>query len=449
MPAKNSNKRKPTGAAPVSIELFAGCGGLTLGLHNAGWKGMFAVERDPMAAETLFNNTLGPDAPYPAFADWPEWLPTQHLDLVALLDDKAMRKRLASLRGSVTLVAGGPPCQGFSVGGRRDGQDERNYLVYRMLDFIEIVQPDAVLIENVEGMGRRFVSKPGQAKASVADDAIARLEGMGYVAAYRVLDATAFGVPQARKRIVIFGFRQENSNITAASLGELMTAELRTAAAAIKSKYGLPLNRPVTVAEAIHDLSGDDRVTCPDSPKFEAAPYVPAKSHYAKLMRKGARSGTVPDSHRFSKHGPGIQRLYKLAHKTQPPGRLSKQFLLDNGTKKDKKVLLDPGAPVSTITTHPDEYIHYLEPRNITVREMARLQSFPDDFRFFGRYTINGPRRRFDVARCSQVGNAVPPLMAEGVGLALKSILSILRSSAPVSARLEEGRETRRELSAA
>jgi len=137
MPAKNSNKRKPTGAAPVSIELFAGCGGLTLGLHNAGWKGMFAVERDPMAAETLFNNTLGPDAPYPAFADWPEWLPTQHLDLVALLDDKAMRKRLASLRGSVTLVAGGPPCQGFSVGGRRDGQDERNYLVYRMLDFID------------------------------------------------------------------------------------------------------------------------------------------------------------------------------------------------------------------------------------------------------------------------------------------------------------------------
>ena len=136
-------------------------------------------------------------------------------------------------------------------------------------------------------------------------------------------------------------------------------------------------------------------------------------------------------SHRFSKHGPDVQRLYTLAHDTQPPGRLPKQFLLDNGTKKDKKVLLDQDAPVSTITTHPDEYIHYLEPRNITVREMARLQSFPDDFKFYGRYTINGPRRRFDVARCSQVGNAVPPLMAEGIGLALKSVLAALHSSRP------------------
>ncbi len=94
------------------------------------------------------------------------------------------------------------------------------------------------------------------------------------------------------------------------------------------------------------------------------------------------------------------------------------------GTKKDKKVLIDPDAPVSTITTHPDEFIHYAEPRNITVREMARLQSFPDDFEFKGRYTINGPRRKFDVARCSQVGNAVPPLFAEAIGRALKEMLS-------------------------
>ncbi|RWO04328.1 MAG: DNA cytosine methyltransferase [Mesorhizobium sp.] len=448
MTAKSSG-RQPGTPEPLCIELFAGCGGLTLGLHNAGWKGLFAVERDPMAAETLFKNTLGQDAPYPAFTSWPDWLPKENLDLVALLDDKAMRKRLASLRGTVTLVAGGPPCQGFSVGGRRDGLDERNYLVYRMLDFIEIVQPEAVLIENVEGMARRFVSKPGQAKASVADDAIARLEAMGYAAAFRILDSTAFGVPQVRRRIVIFGFRQASAKIRSVDLGPLMEAELKEAAAAIKAKYGLPLNRPITVEEALHDLSGEARVTCPDSPKFEAAPYVPAKSHYAKLMRKGMRRGSIPDSHRFSKHGPDIQRLYALAHNTQPPGRLSKQFLLDNGTKKDKKVLLDRYAPVSTITTHPDEYIHYLEPRNITVREMARLQSFPDDFKFYGRYTINGPRRRFDVARCSQVGNAVPPLMAEGVGLALKRILSLLHSSPPLAKRSEKSREARRELSAA
>lgn len=442
MTAKNSGKQ-PRTPELLSIELFAGCGGLTLGLHNAGWKGLFAVERDPMAAETLFKNTLGASAPYPAFSSWPDWLPQQNLDLIAMLEDKPMRQRLAALRGKVSLVAGGPPCQGFSVGGRRDGLDERNVLVYRMLDFIDIVQPEAVLIENVEGMARRFLSKPGQAKTSVADDAIERLEKMGYVVAFRVVDATNFGVPQSRRRVVIFGFRE--ADISASDLGALMDAQLKESAAAVKLKYGLPLQRPVTVAEAIHDLTAEERVTCPDSPKFEAAPYIPAKSHYAKLMRKGLRSGAIPDSHRFSKHGPDIQRLYTLAHETQPAGRLSKQFLLDNGTKKDKKVLLDPDAPVSTITTHPDEFIHYLEPRNITVREMARLQSFPDDFKFYGRYTINGPRRRFDVARCSQVGNAVPPLMAEGIGIALKHILSALRSRPSVAVR----KERRRQLTAA
>ena len=211
-----------------------------------------------MATETLFKNTLGPDAPYPAFSNWPDWLPQKNLDLVAMLDDKHLRQRLAALRGKVALVAGGPPCQGFSVGGRRDGLDERNYLVYRMLDFIELVQPEAVLIENVEGMARRFVSKPGQAKTSVVDDAIARLEKMGYVAAFRIVDATSFGVPQTRRRIAIFGFRE--ANISAGDLGVLMEAQLKDSAAAIKSKYGLPLHRPVTVAEAIHDLSGEERV---------------------------------------------------------------------------------------------------------------------------------------------------------------------------------------------
>jgi DNA (cytosine-5)-methyltransferase 1 len=99
--------------------------------------------------------------------------------------------------------------------------------------------------------------------------------------------------------------------------------------------------------------------------------------------------------------------------------------LLANNTKKDKKVLIDPSSVVSTVTTHPDEFIHYIEPRNITVREMARFQSFPDDFHFHGRYTINGPRRKLDVARCSQVGNAIPPLMAQGIGCAMRSLLSL------------------------
>ncbi len=422
-----------------AIELFAGCGGLALGLKWAGWKALFAVERDPMAFETLATNMIGQNSPFPSFEEWPDWLPKTNLDLVALLDDPAKRARLEALRGSIDLVAGGPPCQGFSVGGRRDGEDERNSLVFKMIEFVSLVQPRTVLIENVEGIARRFVSKPGQAQKSVADEAASRLQSLGYVAAYQILDASDFGVPQARKRVAIVAVKTDD--YSASELGRALKEELARAAADVRKKHALPLDRHISVHEAIDDLAGDERVPCPDSVGYDAGTYRPARSAYAKFMRVGIAKNAVPNSHRFTKHGPEVRALYELAHRTQPNGRLSKQFLLSAGTKKDKKVLMDPGTVVQTITTHPDEYIHYAHPRNITVREMARLQSFPDTFTFHGRYTINGPRRKFDVARCSQVGNAVPPLMGEGLGLAIMRLIEKLFDMETRRQREMSGRE--------
>lgn len=413
----------------TSIELFAGCGGLALGLHRAGWNGLFAIERDPMAFETLAANLVNEGAPYPAFTSWPKWMPKAGTDLVKLLEDDEFCGNLRGLRGMIDLVAGGPPCQGFSVGGKRDGADDRNTLVYRMLDFVEIVQPRAVLIENVEGMARRFVSKPGSAGSSVAEDAIAKLEDLGYIASYHLINATDFGVPQARRRVAIIGVLA--AGMPRDQLHDATASALRIAAAKTRVEHGLPIDGDVTVEDAIGDLAGSNLIVCPDSAGYMAGSYLPAKSAYARLMREGLKKGEHPNSHRMTKHGPTVRALYELAHATQPPGRLTKEFLLRNGTKKDKKVLLDRTAVVSTITTHPDEYIHYAHPRNVTVREMARLQSFPDRFTFHGRYTINGPRRRFDVARCSQVGNAVPPLMGEGLGRAIIEVLKELDRAKP------------------
>ena len=412
------------------IDLFAGCGGLSLGLHEAGWSGLFAVERDPMAFETLSKNLLHEGSSHHAYNAWPDWLPKANHDIVSLLKDPSFREKVMGLRGNVTLMAGGPPCQGFSVGGKRDGADERNTLVFQMLDMVDLVRPRVVLIENVEGIARRFVARPGEDKTSVADAVIERLTQMGYTGTFQVLDASSFGVPQARKRVAIIGIA--DCPVDAHELKALFVSSIAHAATNVRNHWGLHPTNDVTAQEAIHDLHGGMRVTCPDSEKFESAKYLKAESAFAKAMRGGRRTGTVPDSHRFSKHGSRIEELYELAHKTQPPGRLSKQFLLANNTKKDKKVLIDTSKVVSTITTHPDEFIHYAEPRNVTVREMARLQSFPDNFHFYGRYTINGPRRKLDVARCSQVGNAVPPLLAEGLGYAIQEILSRLGSDSVV-----------------
>jgi DNA (cytosine-5)-methyltransferase 1 len=407
-------------------------------MHRAGWNGLFAIERDPMAFETLDANLVDEKAPYRAFNRWPNWMPRQSTDLVALLADKEYCDHLRGLRGSVDLVAGGPPCQGFSVGGKRDGEDERNSLVYRMLDFVELVQPRAVLIENVEGMARRFVSKPGTAGTSVAEDAIAKLEDLGYIASYHLINSADFGVPQARKRVAIIGVLA--AGMSRQALHDLTAVAIERAAKAVRVEHGLPAEGNITVKDAIDDLAGARLVTSPDSPRFKSGVYGTAKSAYAKLMREGVADGAIPDSHRMSVHGEGVRALYELAHRTQTPGRLSKEFLLENGTKKDKKVLLDSAAVVATITTHPDEYIHYKHARNITVREMARLQSFPDRFTFHGRYTINGPRRRFDVARCSQVGNAVPPLMGEGLG---RAVIEVLTNIGALKAKPKTGGRTK------
>ena len=403
-----------------SIDLFAGCGGLSLGLHQAGWKGLFAIERDPMAFDTLQSNLVGESAPYDAYPYWPDWVSKAPHDIDEFLSRPEHRDGLRGLREAVTLVAGGPPCQGFSAGGARNGADERNHLVHRLLEVVELVRPKVALVENVEGITRPFQSRPRDgARDSVAAEVVQALKDLGYKGAFGIADASQFGVPQVRRRAIIVGVRDD---VDAAPedffrhLHDIRTEHLR--------KHGLPEDRPITAGEALGDLLNDSvRVECPDSPEFDTSTYVEAESSFATELRRGLPVGTIPDSHRYTKHGERILDLYRTAHDTQPKGRLRKEFLLSMGTKKDKKVLIDPHQPVSTITTHPDEFIHFAEPRNITVREMARLQSFPDDFRFRGRYTINGPRRKFDVARCSQVGNAVPPLFAEAIGRALKAML--------------------------
>lgn len=416
-----------------SIDLFSGCGGLSLGLHNAGWDGIFAIERDPMAFETFQKNFLAEGAPYCSFPTWPEWLPKKNHDIKEFLASKQIRNELKGLRGTVDLMAGGPPCQGFSLGGRRDGADERNDLVFQMLDAVDLVRPAVVVIENVEGISRPFIARPGEARESAAELVLRELDRLGYVGAFQVVRSEDFGVPQYRRRVLIVGFRE--ANITREGLKQLLAESLKDAAERVRDYWKLGAAE-ISALDALGDIHGGRRVSCPDSPKFESAVYIKPKSAFAKAMRRQLPNGAIPNSHRFSLHGQKIQELYELAHETQPPGRLSKNFLLSNGTKKDKKVLIDSFLPVSTITTHPDEFIHFSEPRNVTVREMARLQSFPDDFTFHGRYTINGERRRHDVARCSQVGNAVPPLMAQGIGYAIKAILEVLRKSvAPAKKR--------------
>lgn len=132
------------------IDLFAGCGGLSLGLFNAGWKGLFAVEKSSDAFKTLHHNLINKKEHFA----WPEWLPIENYNIDHLLEK--YREELIQLKNGVDLVAGGPPCQGFSLAGRRNEDDSRNRLIDSYLEFIEIVRPSCIFFENVKGFTLSF-----------------------------------------------------------------------------------------------------------------------------------------------------------------------------------------------------------------------------------------------------------------------------------------------------
>ena len=168
--------------------------------------------------------------------------------------------------------------------------------------------------------------------------------------------------------------------------------------------------------DAISDLmckNGKD--VCPDSKGFSSGKYGMARSKYQRYMRKNVMCD-MPDSHRFAKHKKETEKRFrKMIFEEECNKNLSKVLLDKYGVKKNCISILDKNLASPTITTHPDDHIHYEEPRILTVREYARLQSFPDDFEFKGKYTTGGKRRKVEVPRYTQVGNAIPPLFAEQV----------------------------------
>ena len=142
------------------IDFFSGCGGLSLGLGLAGWRGIFAIEKDPMAFKTFRRNLIDEDASHRHFCDWPEWLSIEPHVIEDVLEDEETCQHFKQLAGKVTLVAGGPPCQGFSVTGARNGKDPRNLLVFKQIEAIRLLKPNFALVENVGGFERKFVPRP-------------------------------------------------------------------------------------------------------------------------------------------------------------------------------------------------------------------------------------------------------------------------------------------------
>lgn len=384
------------------IDLFSGAGGLSEGLSEAGFHGLFANEIISEYANTYKQNHPSTKVTTADIRD---------------LDANEIRKALNIEREELDLVAGGPPCQGFSINAPiRSLLDDRNHLFKDYLRFVDAFAPKAVLIENVPGL----VSFEDGATLHAILDALADL---GYGADVRILGAAYYGVPQMRWRTFVIGLRGKNlptaafpeptfhapirPNFTATfngqSLVKMPTSETDAKFTSVRQAIeDLPILKNGEQGEKVKSYACDP--TC-DYQKRSRIGSVGVINHEAprlstinmKRMRyiePGGNWTSIPDD-LLPK---GMQRARKSDH-----------------TKRYGRV--DPDGLASTILTkcdpHWGAYFHYSQDRSFTVREAARIQSFPDHFVFTGT----------QAQQFAQVGNAVPPLLASAVGLAIKSIL--------------------------
>jgi DNA (cytosine-5)-methyltransferase 1 len=388
------------------VDLFAGAGGFSLGFANAGFEVLDAVESDPWAAETLAANHRGA-----GLRVWCE-------DIRGVSD--------ARIREEITarpdVLIGGPPCQGFSIANNdKDPKDPRNSLFREFLRFVRVLEPRVVLMENVTGLLR---SKTARGER-VIDVIEGELRALGYNVQTQVLEATDYGVPQIRRRVFICACADKvidplppRTHAPWATTGNLsLFGEANSATA---------LQPYVTLWEGISDLP---RVDVGDVADF--LPYAePASNEYQQRMREGSAGVANHISMRHSKRM--IERFKAIGwgqSQSDVPQELAPRARNSIGEGTGKRYdqnnrRMRPNEPCHTVpASFYANFIHPYLHRNFTAREGARIQSFPDWYVFKGKATVVSHKllqregRHEDVKLCqyNQIGNAVPPLLAEAL----------------------------------
>lgn len=345
------------------IDLFAGCGGLSKGFLDAGYEIILGVDNDAAALNTFKKNHNDAET------------------LNADLSKEETFKKITRIIGdrSVDVIIAGPPCQGFSLTGPRNFDDERNKLYLAVFEMVKKFNPKGFIIENVPGMKTLY-------NGQIKDEIIRRFRNLGYNVECKVLCAADFGVPQIRKRLIFMGVRSDLGAVRFPK--KILTPE----------KY-------ITCREAISDLPSRMEELGEEVDRYSCDP----KTEYQKIMRKHCQ---VLYNHVATNHSQMVKDTIALV----PEGGNYKDLPIGVGESRkfNEAWTRYHGDKASrTIDTGHRNHFHYEYNRVPTVRENARLQSFPDDFIFFGTRTQQN----------RQVGNAVPPLLGYYIAKALESCI--------------------------
>lgn len=364
------------------IDLFAGCGGLSLGFIQAGFSVEKAVEYDPVIADTYQRN---------------------HPEVDVIVDDIKNIDTSDMFAGMMAdVIIGGPPCQGFSMAGARIRQgfidDPRNYLFKHYFNIVKAVMPKVFVMENVKGISTMQGGKIFEEIKRTFQDSEA-LNGKPYRIYHRVINAAEFGVPQRRERMIIIG-----TLIDGADIDTLWEKTIRDLKKEIPTYFD-----EVTVRDAIGNLSMTSEDGVVDNPQPETA--------YERYLASDAHTIT---NHTRSRHSKvAVERMQQIKNGENYTA-LNEQI---NSVHSGAYGRLCWNEQASTITTRFDtpaggRFIHPDEDRTLTPREAARIQSFPDNYVFYGdKRSIN-----------RQIGNAVPPKVSYFLARLVKSILTVENS---------------------
>tara|TARA_X000000950_G_scaffold198935_1_gene239605 strand:+ start:132 stop:1322 length:1191 start_codon:yes stop_codon:yes gene_type:complete len=390
------------------IDLFSGVGGISQGFHWAGFKTIIANEYDPSIGAAYKANFPKTKA---IIGD------VRELDFNQIMMDNNIKQ------GEIDVIAGGPPCQGFSMANRkRIEEDERNLLFLEFVRAVKKFEPKCFLIENVMGMTAEKIAIKSNEK-SVVDSMTEYFSDLGYKIAFKSFKAEEHGVPQMRRRVIVIGTNIESKfdDLKYLRIGNLekqfLSKEVMNKISDIQhTLFDDSLNKglkyPTTIWEAISDLPQIKDGGGTDEMDYKSEP----KNNYQRLMREYS---TKVYNHKSTPHSAEVLKRMELLKqgdnfKDLPEGLRTKS--VHSGAYGR----LEADYITPTITTRFDtpstgRVIHPYLNRTLTVREAARLQSFPDHFKFIGTRTSQG----------KQVGNAVPPLVAKSIAeMFIKDFLS-------------------------
>lgn len=390
---------------PIVLDLFSGVGGMAEGFLQAGFTLPYASDISKQAALTYQHRHHQLGQPVNFYCG----------DISELARPKNLKAFLGHDLKNIDVVCGGPPCQGFSIAGRRNPSDHRNLLVKSYIQILKQVKPKYFVMENVQGiLSAVFTEYVGLKNTyhnqNVINVLTAEFDAIGYHVEIKTLDASDFGVPQQRMRVIFLGTRKDQKQL-------LLHPEPTTR------------DNKVTAKEAISDLENILLNSIQD--KYSEK----AQSVYQQQSRNGRTptiSGVTLQSqqlynHQTSKHSDKIIERFSLLKEGENLKELFARLTDEQSerlvTKKHTCRRMLSNQPSYTVLTLPDDLVHYSKNRILTVREMARLQSFDDSFEILGKRTTGGDRRTKETPQYTLIGNAVPPLLAKAVADQIMKIL--------------------------